>query len=221
MVENVGEQTKETETSTDEPGELVYTSPECPRKRRIMGIVVASFFYLLGLAMVLLGIFGPDIRFRFVCLLSAPFIVIVYGFPFTARSMYIHFKIYTNGVSFPSDHLNPLSRCDNITNRKPLFGPFKGMKILSWDKIACFEKLESKGWIEVVLHLNLWHSPRNRVSLQRYLFINEKPEKEASDRLISSLKEHDIKEIPRICPNCGTKTAWNNEWCSNCGVKRF
>ena len=78
------------------------------------------------------------------------------------------------------------------------------MKIMSWGKIACCEKFESKGLVQVVAHLDIWNRFGNRKWLW-YSYFNEKEGREAVDKLISSLKEHDIEEIPGICPSVAQK----------------
>jgi len=200
----------------DDKGELVYTSPECPRKRKIKARFSASFFLLMGFVLIALFSFSsapPHVWF----LVAVP---IMAGLIQPITYMYPHFTIFTNGISFQSQHSHPFSRCKNIKLRRPPGGCYKGMKIMSWDKMVCFETYESTGLVGVVVHLDIWNRSRNRERLV-YKCFNEKEGREAIERVISSLKEHNIKEIPRFCPNCGFEEPTVCGSCGNCGVQRF
>jgi len=205
-----------------EKGELIYSSPNCPLRKRIMVSALYFLFLLLisglGVWIViysLLNFADPKGGVAFGLLFIT--IGLAVSSSVATSEMYPHFRIYTDGITPVIRHLYPFSNCERI---EIMIGP-KNTRFYRWDQIACFERpLYKKEKYSITVHLNIFNSLGNRVSSERYIYYTNDG-KEAILTLRKALLEHGIKEIPVVCPSCGQKPYAALEYCTNCHARRF
>ncbi len=181
-----------------EPGELIYTTPACPLWRRGIPLGLALFFLFGGIAVVVDTVFSDN---NWKEGLEQIFVLGIGSLLGTWASTHIimnsHFRIYTNGLSFPAEHIHPFSACNNFDTRERKDFHFKGMRFISWADIIYFDERENEQFHSTSVYLNRENPRAPPELLSPFVFVvyrhrNNEKEAESRKALISALKEHGI-----------------------------
>ena len=203
------------EEKDTEPGELIYTSPECPPERRRKAHSIFGVFVAGGALSLILALLAEGDSNLQAALITAGWVLPILAPGISTLPLYPHLKVYSNGLSFRVHHWNPFSDCASLRWKPTTQGPLAGRSILAWKDMVCFERYEPKKMIGVIVHTRLdgkdipWY----------YIHYRENG---AVGRVVEALEEHGVREISVVCAECGwVSGGFDGSKCGKCGAKRF
>ena len=198
----------------EDKGNVIYISPKCPVKKRVYVLINWFFLHTLSFLVAFYFIHNGIIKGKVGYIAFGLFWIgsaLLMGFYICQQTMFEHFRIFSKGIEERCHHFQPFSECHKFRD---------GLEFVEWKAIAGFSAFHPKKSHAVVVHFNIFDKRGIRKWFWDYRHSGDAGKK-VINNLIKELKEHDINEIPHVCPTCKKRAVVVMEICPHCKTKRF
>ena len=220
-------------------GNLLYSSPKCPNRCKILTQIYWILFVSIFSIPALIMLFSiPHNRFSFwwfitiFTILLAVFVFYMVPSALLLRlTLFLHFKIYSNGIEKQVEHATPFSKCNKIMATERDF-PYGVPSFVKWKQMQCFTTGYSNQNTPsvflkstVIIYLNVMKI-RKTVSSDEHknplvYSFNGRLGTLLMKKLTSHLKANNIPETKITCPKCKKKISWRRNTCQHCYSRRL
>ncbi len=194
-------------------GPILYRSPKCPMKRRVIAISIWSIltiWLLLACLEVIRRALTSDVEIWRTLLIFFAFIALIFcgNYLIIHHILYPHFIIHSKGITQERHHGIPISNCHNITRdiRRKFFRISRSIPdLIEWEMIVRFSKAPDRDRLSCV---TLFLDRYNLYTRDYFRWVIGCPGKEGKtviETISKHLRDHDIPEVPNTCTRCGVE----------------